>query len=144
MCKTRASFGYEGEKSTRCSKHKDDDMICLGGRKCDDIGCKTRASFGYEGENSTRCAKHKDNGMINVDDPKCIVCGKISTYGFLGNTSIHCAVHANKRVELYRPTRRCKCKQLANHGKEYILRCEEHSLSDDRSFLTSKCSNCVL
>ena len=23
-CKTRASFGYEGEQATRCSKHKDD------------------------------------------------------------------------------------------------------------------------
>ena len=118
-CKTQANFGYEEAKAANVQNIKMLISFVWVVVNVMTLDVKHGQVLVMKGKIQPDVINMKmmECGMINVDDPKCIVCGKISTYGFLGNTSIHCAVHANKRVELYRPTRRCKCKQLATYGK---------------------------
>ena len=148
-CHTRPCYNYESEtRPIFCVLHKDPVMVDVINRRCQHDGCHTIPSFNYESE--TRpifCVLHKEPEMVNVVSRKCQHdgCHTQSTFGLLGNIPYHCAQHADKRVEIYRPTRRCiKCNELATHGVEYPVRCETHAILGDRTFEISKCSNCGL
>ena len=67
LCEERASFGYAGERATRCSLHSTAGMVNVFHRKCNHPdGCGTIASFGYPGEKATRCAQHKECDMVDL------------------------------------------------------------------------------
>jgi hypothetical protein len=83
--------------------------------------------------------------MIDVIHKICQYegCRTHATYGLLGDIPYHCAIHADKHVEIIRPKRHCsKCNELATCGNRYPVRCETHSLPEDDSFETSICSSC--
>ena len=91
-CQTQANFSYDGEKSSRYSKHKELGMINVNAQKCDFAGCKTEATFGYEGEKATRCSKHKDDGMIDSHH-KCDFAVCKATFGYEGKKTRRCLKH---------------------------------------------------
>jgi EsV-1-7 cysteine-rich motif len=68
-----ASYGYKYDgKKLRCAKHKEDDMVSLVGRKCEEPKCDVMASFGYEADRKKlRCAAHKDDDMVSLTGKIC-------------------------------------------------------------------------
>ena len=147
-CKIRPVFNYEGKRPKYCAEHMEEGMIDVSHKRCQHEGCQSRPTFNYEGETIRMyCAEHKKSGMVDVVNRKCQHegCQSRPTYGLLGNIPYHCAVHADKHVEINRPRRRCiKCNDLATHGNEYPVRCETHAIPEDITFETSRCSKCGL
>ena len=67
FCGKGASFGYPGERATRCSLHPTAGMVNVCHHKCNHPdGCNYRASFAYPGGRATRCAQHLEDGMVRV------------------------------------------------------------------------------
>ena len=78
--------------------------------------------------------------MIDVIHRKCSFSGCLThaTYGLIGNVPAHCAVHADKRMEIFRPNRHCMgC-------NEYPIHCEAHSHQEEKTFIVLTCSSCDL
>jgi hypothetical protein len=59
-CRKIPSFGYEGERATRCARHRQEGMENVLSRRCEAEGCRTQPSFGYEGERASRCFHHRE------------------------------------------------------------------------------------
>lgn len=59
---SRPTFGFIGEKKTKCIKHKEDGMYSR--KLCGYEGCYIGASYGPRGGVSSRCSKHKQEGDI--------------------------------------------------------------------------------
>jgi EsV-1-7 cysteine-rich motif len=68
-----ASYGYEADgRKIRCAKHKEDDMVDLINRKCNEPKCNVTASFGYEADKKKlRCFAHKDDDMVSLTSRFC-------------------------------------------------------------------------
>src|SRR3989344_6952049 len=94
-CKTQPTFGLEGEKPTRCSKHKLENMIDVFHKRCQFKNCKTQPTFGLEGEKPTRCSKHKLENMIDVINKRCQFkdCITIPSFGIKGQKARMCYNH---------------------------------------------------
>jgi EsV-1-7 cysteine-rich motif len=153
-CRKQPTYNFEGEKRAKfCFAHQESGMVNVINKKCQRSGCRTRPYFNFEEELRGKfCFLHKESGMINVISKRCQHenCKNIATYGLLGNIAYHCAHHADKRTELYLPTRRCiKCKELATYGDEYPIHCETHATEkrgapEEITFEISKCCKCGL
>jgi EsV-1-7 cysteine-rich motif len=148
-CNKRPHFNYKEETIGKyCAEHKEEGMVDVIQDRCQHEGCTTQPVFNCEGETTGKyCKEHKEQGMINVVSRKCQNdgCKTQATYGILGNIPYHCAIHSDKRVEIFLPTRRCsRCSELATFGDEHPIRCETHALPEDRTFEISKCSKCGL
>lgn len=90
------SFNYKGERNgIYCSKHKEDGMINVYAKYCEESGCGTTATFNYEGEMIAKyCTSHKKDGMINVKNKLCkspfchtVIRGKYEDY------CLRCFIH---------------------------------------------------
>jgi len=150
-CIKQPSFNHEGEtKGLYCSVHKEDGMVDVIAEKCKHSGCITRPTFNHEGETKgLYCSKHKEYGMVNVKDKKCQHpgCKTICSYGYCGTIKSHCYQHKLEYM-ITKPKITCignyeeECKELATHGKDEPLHCEEHSLPNEFCWLVKKCNNC--
>jgi EsV-1-7 cysteine-rich motif len=146
-CMTQPIFNFQGETTgLYCLIHKHEGMIDVVNRKCSAGGCMKQPTFNFRGETiGLYCLLHKHEGMIDVVNRKCSsnCCDAQARYGLIGNEPSHCAVHANKRIEIFRPNRRCTiCNELATNGNEKPIHCETHSQPEERTFIVSKCSLC--
>jgi EsV-1-7 cysteine-rich motif len=151
-CSKRPIYNNPGETvGLYCKGHMKIGMVDVKNKKCQyEGGCNKQPCFNKPGETvGIYCKKHREDGMEDVVSKKCQFeeCKKQATYGLIGDEPSRCAVHANKRIEILRPTRRCKkksCHELATHGDKHPVYCELHSQPEDISFIISKCSNCHL
>jgi EsV-1-7 cysteine-rich motif len=149
-CEKQPAYNSRGEtKGILCKEHKREGMINVVSKRCQfEGGCEKQPAYNSRGETKgILCKEHKREGMINVVSKRCQFekCKIRASYGLIGNGSFHCARHADRHREIFHPNRRClKCRELATHGDRYPVRCEEHSLPDDNSFLESKCCKCHL
>lgn len=74
-CKTRASYGIPSYKPSRCTKHKEENMILKPRKQCTTDNCKELAIYG-KGE-PNHCEDHKEEDEINLIYRKCVKCGDI-------------------------------------------------------------------
>ena len=152
-CSKQPRFNYEGEtKGKFCKEHKEDEMVDIKHRCCKYIGCKIQPTFNYEGElTGNFCNIHKEEGMVNVVDRNRICkkegCKTRANFGYCGTYTSHCNQHKLDYM-IIKPKRTCivskeeECKDMATHGKNEPLHCEEHSLQDEICWLVKKCINC--
>ena len=130
-CTTHPSFGYEGERATRCAQHRRDGMIgvAFAHRWCGVDGCQVQAHFALPGERPVRCAQHRDPGMVEVVKKRCEApdCTTSASYALPGDRPSRCSQHSLPGM-INVTNRRCKtplCDTVVNrrYGGEYCARC---------------------
>lgn len=67
MCTRDAVYGIGAP--TRCSLHKEQDMVNVKTPRCDYKGCQKHPHFGYTVP--VRCDQHKEPDMVNVKGKRC-------------------------------------------------------------------------
>lgn len=146
-CKTRASYGYDGDKITYCKEHKLEEMIDLNARKCDIDGCITQPVFGFENERANRCSKHKEESMIDVRSIICEVedCKIRASFGF--GTADRCSYHKEEGMFVAYKSIICNeenCLKTCCYGfeGEKPVKCYEHKKEHMINVKSIKCNNC--
>jgi hypothetical protein len=87
-CKIRASFNFKGLKPSYCKSHKEDFMINVKDKTCENPECSKQPSYNLPGNKIPRfCVVHKEKNMINVisktcENPECLM---QPTYNLPGN-----------------------------------------------------------
>jgi EsV-1-7 cysteine-rich motif len=149
-CTKQPCFNYVGEKKgIYCSEHAKENMRDIKNKTCIFDGCTKQPSFNYEGETKRLyCAEHAKENMRNMKKT-CIFsnCETQAKFGMIGNKPVHCALHADRRIEVIHPMKRCStsnCRELATHGITKPIHCANHSQEDEKDFVTTVCPSCCL
>ena len=85
--------------------------------------------------------------MIDIKHTLCSVCDTRASYGFIGQLESKCARH-KEDLMFKQPRKRCignemeECKEIATHGINEQVHCEEHSLENEICFISAKCIGC--
>ena len=112
-CATQPSFGFAGEKATRCLRHRVAGMTDVNNasKRCIRDGCTKQSTFGVAGTKTPKCCtKHKKDGMVDVTHPRCTHpggCARHRTYGFENERPTRCASHMESGMVNVVSKRRC-------------------------------------
>jgi len=138
-CYKYASYGLKGEIPTRCTQHKEDEMVDVSheSEQCKYHECKTRAIFGNIGERAQFCVDHKEEDMIDVYHDSCMVdnCYERGYYCFLNaKTNLYC-FHHKKNGMIIPDHRHCiekECNIRPSYGYEAQcpIACKDHKKED--------------
>ena len=95
-CPAPASYGYPGEKLTKCKVHALVDMKDASVNRCGLNRCPKLATHYIPGKNvKRRCRLHASDGMIKKENVILFCeCGKVATYGYISKPLSKCAAHA--------------------------------------------------
>ncbi len=144
-CKTRASYGFDGDAMLYCKQHMEDGMIDLNARKCSVDGCNIQPVFGFENERAERCSTHKEKNMIDVRSMFCEVdsCKTRASFGFYGQE--RCAKHKEEGMALSFKSLICReidCNKVCSYGfiGERPVKCMEHREDNMINVISSRCS----
>jgi hypothetical protein len=85
-CDLQPAYNFDGEKSGRfCKQHKEDGMVLVKGKKCENVQCTKKAAFNFESEAKAKfCKDHIEKDMVNIKSRKCEKCRKKPSYNFRG------------------------------------------------------------
>jgi hypothetical protein len=147
-CTSRASYGKEGEKATRCAQHKDPDMIDLVHPKCREDGCNKQPTYSFVGEKKRLyCVSHAKEGMVDIKHERCDYdgCATRPNFNFPGETKpIRCEQH--KLPDMINIVNKvcahegCTTRPHFNEpGKKQGLYCIEHALEGMQNVLDKTC-----
>ena len=108
-----------------CKKHSKPGMVDIKSPKC--IECKDKGpNFNKPGETKALyCSGCAKPGMVDIKNPKCH-CGKGASYGIPCNLPNRCTVH----------------KEIATHGINKPIHCENHKTNNDVDLVERKCTKC--
>ncbi len=123
-CTVTPVFGLVGGSATHCRKHKDENMVNLHGRRCED--CDKQPTFGIIGQRATHCVTHRDKAtMVDVRHALCRFKGCTSrpTFGITKNEPIYCAKHAvnQNMIDVLNP--RCEECNITNVNRNFKPYC---------------------
>jgi hypothetical protein len=138
-CNTRPCFNNVGETKGRfCNKHKNDFMVCITSKTCDDPNCFIRPNFNYINETKGRfCNTHKLTNMINVIQKRCVYKGcdvQLPCFNYENEPKgLYCNSHKLNDMVNVRdkkcPFTGCNKKCHFNHSEEPAGKyCEIHKL----------------
>jgi hypothetical protein len=90
-CTKLPSFNYPGcTPAVFCGRHKDQSMVNVRHKVCQQHGCGTEAKYNHPGAtNGAYCGTHKDPGMVRVNSRKCEADGCDRRASFNYNGVIH-------------------------------------------------------
>lgn len=144
-CKTRASYGFDGDDMLYCKQHMEDGMIDLNARKCSVDGCNIQPVFGFENERAERCSTHKEDNMIDVRSMFCEVdgCKTRASFGFYRQE--RCAKHKEEGMLFRFYSQICReedCNKVCSYGfiGERPVKCMEHREDNMINVISSRCS----
>ena len=141
-----STYGVEGNRPTRCAKHKLEGMFDLIHKRCKYDDCRVNPVYGLPNKSPTHCKKHKTDNMINVVDNKCEECETTAYYGLTKGKLTHCAKH--KTDSMVNKTKKCECCNIviASFGlpNEKATRCAKHKTDEMVDVKSSRCryENC--
>lgn len=138
-CEITAQYGHLGESRQFCDEHKTPGMKNLknmtSGQMCtfvDEKGnrCQSQKHFGYPGGKRERCGSHPKTGMILLGVPRCQICGKNASFGYLNDRQrIRCGGCKNPdMIDLTKSY--CPCKNPAyfnypNNKPAFCFQCKQ-------------------
>jgi len=145
-CKDKwPAFNKPGEtKALYCSGCAKPGMVnIIEKRIC--IECKDKGyNFNKPGETKALyCSGCAKPGMVDIKSPKCH-CGKTASYGIPCNLPNRCTVHKEEGM-IIRPRGKCNikdCKEIATHGINKPIHCENHKTNNDVDLVERKCTKC--
>lgn len=148
-CKTRASYGFDGDKMIYCKEHKSEEMIDLNARKCEIDGCNVQPVYAFENERAIRCNKHKEENMIDVRSMFCEVedCRIRASFGY--DRSERCSYHKEKDMNLVFKSLICDnkdCFKYCCYGfiEEKASKCFDHREENMINVISKKCEKCKI
>lgn len=148
-CKTRASYGFDGDKMIYCKEHKAEEMIDLNARKCEIDGCNVQPVYAFENERAIRCNKHKEENMIDVRSVFCEVedCKIRASFGY--ESSERCSKHKEDGMLLTYKTLLCddgNCLKCCCYGfeGEKASKCYDHKEENMINVRSERCGDCDL
>mmetsp|Transcript_29797 Transcript_29797/g.48534 ORF Transcript_29797/g.48534 Transcript_29797/m.48534 type:complete len:464 (+) Transcript_29797:29-1420(+) len=149
-CLKTASFSFEGQRRSFCSKHKHPGMIDVYKPTCHQAECSKKPSFNMIGERKPKfCAQHKLEGMLDVVKPKCIFaeCMKRPSFNHEGEKrGLYCGMHrltgmvdvVKLRCEQKDCTTRASYNDLGNKRGRF---CAKHALPEMVQVENSRCEH---
>lgn len=148
-CKTRASYGFDGDKMIYCKEHKTEEMIDLNSRKCEVGGCNVQPVFAFENERAIRYNKHKEENMIDVRSVFCEFgdCKIRASFGY--EKSERCSKHKEDGMLLTYKTLLCNvedCLKCCCYGfeGEQASKCFDHKEENMINVRSERCGDCDL
>jgi len=144
-------FNILGQKGgVCCVEHKEQDMIDITRKLCEEPGCATRASYAKEAEKVPRfCLKHKEDDMINVTETrKCAHdgCSTRPTFNVPGEkVGLYCKEHSKDGMQdvISRKCSHAGCNKQPhynNPGEKKAMYCKEHSTQGMVDVRNKKCA----
>lgn len=128
---------------------KPDDVDVVN-KRCAEPGCDKHPAFGKPNSGKAgahRCKAHMELGDVDLlskrcAEPGCWVC---AWWGVAGNLPDRCAEHADKKVMVPYPRRKCmKCLQVGMAEYKGMRFCEDHAPAGSIQFIQLPCSSCGL
>jgi hypothetical protein len=145
-CKTRASFGYKGEKTLYCGKHKLEGMNNLNIKTCKT--CDKSPSFGFIGGKTEYCKEHKFEGMEDIVSKRCIYnnCKNTSSYGFVSGLREFCSKHKKHGMInlVHQSCEKCNTQACFGHIGNKAQFCFTHKLDTMVDIVSMVCKSCNL
>jgi hypothetical protein len=103
-CIKRASYNMKDGSPLFCFNHKNDTMIDVTRRICEQGNCTTRANYDIKGGKGRFCKSHKTHNMIDVKNRTCLKCSKRPNFGNKDGPPLYCSIHKDaSMVDLCHP-----------------------------------------
>jgi hypothetical protein len=146
LCTTHVTYGYPGQRGTRCAAHQEPGMIDVVSRKCQ---CGKYPSYGFPDGVTICCKDCKLDGMIVKKKARpCEVCEKQSSFGFpnesrIGGKPVRCTEHKIEGM-LNFVNVLCFCGVRACYGYEVDkpIVCATHKTDEMTESSAKKCDMC--
>jgi hypothetical protein len=149
-CDKQPTFGKRGSGAERCKAHMKNGDVDVVSKRCEWTGCDKRPIFGESGSGSAgavRCKVHMKSDDVDVVDKRCVQpgCGVRAWWGVAGNLPDRCAEHADRKVMISNPRRKCmKCSEVGMAEYKGMRFCEDHAPAGSIQFIQLPCSSCGL
>lgn len=143
-CNTYANYGYIFKKPLFCAKHRNEDMIDVNNKICENENCNKRAFYGIE-STPIHCIEHKEQNEFNVVKGFCKEkgCKKKPTFGLVNKKPLYCIEH--KKEDMYNVMKIiCKgenCNIQPTFGTEWNkpLFCKNHKTDGLINVVSKRC-----
>jgi hypothetical protein len=147
-CKTRANFGFPGQKDKHCKLHKQEKMRDVKNPICLFTDCNIQPIYGFPGEKRKYCKIHKLEHMVSKNESCLFIgCDTRPSFGFPGQKAEYCKIHKLEHMVSRNPSclfTDCNTQPYFGFPGQKPIYCNSHKLNKMIDVIHPKCTSCGL